>query len=83
MGIHHDTYSAVQPGKPGSAMYPQSPLGEKVEGIPTAETWLGSRWWITDETAFLKRPSTEPLLGRTATKSSIPSEATCCVMAAR
>ena len=35
MGIHHDTYSAVQPGKPGSAMYPQSPLGEKVEGIPT------------------------------------------------
>ena len=35
MGIHHDTFSAVQPGKPGSAMYPQSPLGEKVKGIPT------------------------------------------------
>ena len=30
MRIHHDTYSAVQPGKPGSAMYPKSPLGEKV-----------------------------------------------------
>ena len=35
MGIHHNTFSAVQPGKPGSAMYPNSPLGEKVEGIPT------------------------------------------------
>ena len=35
MGIRHETFSAVQPGKPGSAMYPDSPLGEQVEGIPT------------------------------------------------
>jgi L-asparaginase II len=35
MGIRHDTFSAVQPGMPGSAMYPDSPLGEQVDGIPT------------------------------------------------
>ena len=35
MSIEHDTPSAVEPGRPGSAMYPDSPLGEKVEGIPT------------------------------------------------
>ncbi|HII20666.1 MAG TPA: hypothetical protein HA312_05540, partial [Candidatus Poseidonia sp.] len=35
MGLKHNTFSAVQPGMPGSGMYPESPLGEKVEGIPT------------------------------------------------
>ena len=35
MRIRHDTFSAVQPGMPGSAMYPDSPLGEQIEGIPT------------------------------------------------
>ena len=35
MSIEHDTPSAVEPGRPGSAMYPDSPLGEQVEGIPT------------------------------------------------
>ena len=27
--------SAVQPGKPGSGLFPSSPVGEKIEGIPT------------------------------------------------
>jgi len=27
--------SAVEPGRPGSAAYPKSPLGEDIEGIPT------------------------------------------------
>ena len=27
--------SAVEPGRPGSAAYPESPLGEDIEGIPT------------------------------------------------
>ena len=27
--------SSVKPGRPGSQMYPQSPLGERLEGIPT------------------------------------------------
>jgi L-asparaginase II len=35
MGLRHDSNSAVAPGKPGSAIYPDSPLGEDVEGIPT------------------------------------------------
>lgn len=35
MAIKHDTPSAVEPGKPGSSLFPDSPLGEKVEGIPT------------------------------------------------
>jgi len=35
MPIEHDTPSAVEPGRPGSTLYPKSPLGEQVEGIPT------------------------------------------------
>ena len=35
MAIEHDTPSAVEPGNPGSSLFPDSPLGEKVEGIPT------------------------------------------------
>ena len=35
MDLRHDANSAVAPGKPGSAIYPDSPLGEDVEGIPT------------------------------------------------
>ena len=35
MTIEHDTPSAVEPGKPGSSLYPESPLGEQIEGIPT------------------------------------------------
>ncbi len=30
-----ETPSAVAPGRPGSGIYPRSPLGEQVEGIPT------------------------------------------------
>ncbi len=33
--LRHDQHSAVAPGKPGSAVFPDSPLGENVEGIPT------------------------------------------------
>ena len=35
MDLRHDKNSAVAPGKPGSAIYPDSPLGEDIEGIPT------------------------------------------------
>ncbi len=35
MEINHDKHSAVKPGNPGSAMFPSSPLGESIEGIPT------------------------------------------------
>ena len=32
--MNHDG-SAVAPGLPGSSLYPNSPLGEQVEGVPT------------------------------------------------
>ena len=32
--MNHDG-SAVAPGLPGSSLYPKSPLGEQVEGVPT------------------------------------------------
>ena len=35
MGIQHHSHSAVKPGQPGSGLFPNSPLGEQVEGIPT------------------------------------------------
>ena len=35
MDINHHEHSAVQPGRPGSELFPNSPLGEQVEGIPT------------------------------------------------
>ena len=35
MRINHDSNSAVAPGQPGSDVYPESPLGEDVDGIPT------------------------------------------------
>lgn len=33
--LQHDQHSAVAPGRPGSRIYPESPLGEDEEGIPT------------------------------------------------
>ena len=33
--LHHDDHSAVSPGRPGSGVFPDSPLGENIEGIPT------------------------------------------------
>ena len=33
--LKHDENSAVAPGRPGSKVYPDSPLGEDIEGIPT------------------------------------------------
>ena len=33
--INHHNHSAVKPGRPGSELFPHSPLGEQVEGIPT------------------------------------------------
>ena len=35
MRINHHNHSAVKPGRPGSELFPDSPLGEQVEGIPT------------------------------------------------
>ena len=35
MDINHHDHSAVKPGRPGSELFPNSPLGEQVEGIPT------------------------------------------------
>ena len=35
MGIQHHSHSAVKPGQPGSGLFPNSPLGEQVDGIPT------------------------------------------------
>ena len=35
MRINHHNHSAVKPGRPGSEMFPDSPLGEQIEGIPT------------------------------------------------
>ena len=35
MKINHHNHSAVKPGRPGSELFPDSPLGEQVEGIPT------------------------------------------------
>ena len=35
MEIRHDEHSAVKPGNPGSALFPSSPLGESIKGIPT------------------------------------------------
>ena len=35
MGIQHHSHSAVKPGQPGSGLFPDSPLGEQVDGIPT------------------------------------------------
>ena len=35
MTLQHDDHSAVSPGRPGSGVFPDSPLGENVEGIPT------------------------------------------------
>ena len=32
--MNHDG-SAVAPGLPGSSLYPKSPLGEQLEGVPT------------------------------------------------
>jgi L-asparaginase II len=33
--LRHDDHSAVSPGRPGSGVFPDSPLGENIEGIPT------------------------------------------------
>jgi L-asparaginase II len=33
--LRHDDHSAVSPGRPGSRVFPDSPLGENIEGIPT------------------------------------------------
>jgi len=33
--LQHDANSAVSPGKPGSSIFPDSPLGEDIVGIPT------------------------------------------------
>ena len=33
--LRHDDHSAVSPGRPGSGVFPDSPLGECIEGIPT------------------------------------------------
>ncbi len=35
MSLRHDSHSAVAPGRPGSGIFPDSPLGENVEGIPS------------------------------------------------
>ena len=35
MRINHHKHSAVKPGRPGSELFPDSPLGEQVQGIPT------------------------------------------------
>ena len=35
MGIKHEQKTAVSPGKPGSEVYPESPLGKSEEGIAT------------------------------------------------
>lgn len=35
MSLRHDSHSAVAPGRPGSGVFPDSPLGENVEGIPS------------------------------------------------
>ena len=35
LGLKHDGNSAVAPGRPGSVVFPDSPLGEDIEGIPT------------------------------------------------
>lgn len=35
MSLRHDSHSAVAPGRPGSGIFPESPLGENVEGIPS------------------------------------------------
>lgn len=35
MGVEHEQATAVSPGRPGSAVYPQSPLGTSEKGIAT------------------------------------------------
>ncbi|MBK30060.1 MAG: hypothetical protein CMB49_05040 [Euryarchaeota archaeon] len=35
MSLRHDSHSAVAPGRPGSGIFPDSPLGKNVEGIPS------------------------------------------------
>ena len=35
VSLKHDEHSAVAPGRPGSGIYPDSPLGENIEGVPT------------------------------------------------
>jgi len=35
LSLKHDEHSAVAPGRPGSAIFPDSPLGENIEGLPT------------------------------------------------
>ena len=44
MTIQHDPHSAVSPGQPGSQVYPASPLGEDIQGIPTGRDVEWNLW---------------------------------------
>ena len=35
MSLNHDKNSVVSPGRPGARLFPDSPLGEDIDGIPT------------------------------------------------
>ncbi len=35
MSLNHDKNSVVSPGRPGARLFPDSPLGEDVDGIPS------------------------------------------------
>ena len=68
MKINHHDHSAVKPGRPGSELFPHSPLGEQVEEFLLDVMSHGSLWSIIDETVFLRLQSMAQLHGHMAMK---------------
>ena len=68
MSINHHKHSAVKPGQPGSELFPDSPLGEQVEGIPTGRDVAWEPWSITDAMAFQRPRYMGKLPGRMGMK---------------
>ena len=83
MRIRHDTFSAVQPGMPGSAMYPDSPLGEQIEGIPTGREVAWEPLVDYRRNGVSETTIHGAWHGPTETRSSIPSAGTCCATGGR
>ena len=81
--MRHDKNSAVAPGKPGSAIYPDSPLGEDIEGIPTGRDVEWQPLVVIVEMESLKPRFMVLLHGAMEMRSSIHAEEMFCVMVGR